>query len=317
MLCMLSRVVGLVSCIILTSCSTESTTPVPKTSWGHPDLQGVWDYRTITPLEKPDELGDRVEFSDAEAAEFTRTYPERLAEEYAPLLVVGGEPWADTGRELSEAGRASLITDPPSGKLPPRTEFGTGTSDLAFAQFLDVPDNPEDRPVQERCLIYPRIPLASGNYNNNLQIFQTPTHVVLLMEMMHDARIVPLDDRPRLDVKAWLGQSRGHFDGDTLVVETTGFRDYPTMLGHSSNMRITERFSSNSDNTLMYEYTVDDPKAFTAVWSARQTLRGTEDRIYEYACHEANYSMLGTLRGARTAEKEAMMANSPSPGEEV
>jgi hypothetical protein len=307
----LFQVVGLVFGIILTSCSTETTTPTPMTSWGHPDLQGVWDYRTITPLEKPDELGDRAEFTAEEAVEYTRTEPDRVAEQFAPLLVVGGEPWADPGTTLSEEGRASLITDPPSGKLPQRTEYGEQTAALAFAQFLDVPDGPEDRPVQERCIIYPRIPLTSGNYNNNVQIVQTPTHVVLLMEMMHDARIVPLDDRPLLPVRSWLGQSRGHWDGETLVVETTAFRAYPTALGHSPDMRLTERFTRRGDK-LIYEYTVDDPQAFNAAWSARQTLRATDDRVFEYACHEANYSMAGSLRGARLQEQEELATASGS-----
>lgn len=297
-------VVCLFTCIILTSCSAATSPSTPKTSWGHPDLQGVWDYRTITPLEKPDELGERSAFSTAEAAAFTESFPARQAEEFAPLLIVGGEPWADTGQVLSEADRASLIVDPADGKLPEYTEFGATTAARAMAQFLDVPNNPEDRPVQERCIIYPRIPLSSGNYNNNIQIIQTPTHVVLLMEMMHDARIVPLDDRPLLPVQSWLGQSRGHWDGDTLVVETTAFRDYPTFLGHSPDMRVTERFTRTMENRLLYEYTVNDPAAFTASWSARQTLRGTDDRIFEYACHEGNYSLAGTLRGARVSERE-------------
>lgn len=304
-------VVGLVLSFILTSCSTDSTTTTPTTSWGHPDLQGVWDYRTITPLERPEALGERTAFTEAEAVEYTRTNPERVAEQFAPLLVVGGEPWADPGMVLSEAGRASLIVDPPSGKLPERTEFAKKTVELESAQFLNVPDDPEDRPVQERCIIYPRIPFTSGNYNNNVQIIQTPTHVILLMEMMHDARIVPLDDRPLLPVRSWLGQSRGRWDGNTLVVETTGFRSYPTYLGHSPDMHLTERFTRNGDR-LNYEYTVEDPMAFADSWTARQTMRATEDRIYEYACHEANYSMLGTMRGARMAEKEAMLESASS-----
>ncbi len=203
------------------------------TSWGHPDLQGVWDYRTVTPLERPLELGVADTIPVGEEDEFIRGIAERQAEFFAPLTVVGGEPWADVGTELSEGARASLLYDPSNGRLPPRTEKGKQLVAETLERFLGVPDNPEDRPEQERCIIYPRIPLSSGNYNNNLQIIQTPDYVVLLMEMYHDARIVPLDGRSRLPMTAWLGQSQGYFEGDTLVVETKGFKHAATFEGYS------------------------------------------------------------------------------------
>ncbi len=306
MSCKISGFVGLAVILSLAGCSNPAVeaTPYAMTSWGHPDLQGVWDYRSITPLERPDELGERTEFSQDEAGEYTRSNPERQAEIFRDFLIVGGEPWADAGRELSESTRAALIFDPPNGKLPRRTELGANNASAFVAQFFDTPAGPEDRPVQERCIVYPRIPLSSGNYNNNLQIVQTPTHVVLLMEMMHHARIVPFDDRPLSSVREWLGQSRARWQDDTLIVETTNFRDYFTPLGTSPDMLITERFTRNNGDELNYEYTVVDPQAFVAPWSARQTLVKTDERVYEYACHEANYSMAATLRGARTAELE-------------
>jgi hypothetical protein len=274
------------------------------TPWGHPDLQGVWDYRTITPLEKPGELGSRNEFSVNEAAHFTATNPERQAEAFGPLLIVGGEPWADVGTRLSEGSRASLVYDPPHGKLPPKTERGEQHAAKTMERFLGVPDNPEDRPEQERCIIYPRIPLESGNYNNNIQIIQTPDYVTLLMEMFHDARIVPLDGRPRLPFKTWLGQSRGRYEGNTLIVETSGFKPVANFPGYSSERTVTERFTRIGENRLLYDYTVDDPGAFTDVWSARQTLVNNNEKIYEYACHEGNYSLAGMLRGARATDNE-------------
>jgi hypothetical protein len=274
------------------------------TSWGAPDLQGVWDYRTITPLERPVELEGRNAFTAAEAAEFTRTNPERHAEAFAPLLIVGGEPWADVGMVLSEGARASLIYDPPDGRLPAKTERGRLHAERTMQRFLGAPDNPEDRPEQERCIIYPRIPLESGQYNNNVQIIQTPDHVVLLMEMFHDARIVPLDGRPRLPVKTWLGQPRGHYDGETLIVETSGFKPVANFVGYSDERTVIERFTRVDQATLLYDYTVDDPGAFTGRWSARQTLVDNDEKIYEYACHEANYSMTNMLRGARLQEAE-------------
>lgn len=276
--------------------------PAPTTSWGHPNLQGVWDYRTITPLEKPEELGERTHFSTEEAKEFTRSHPEREEERFRAIRTVGGEPWADNGKALSEGNRAGLIYDPPSGRLPPKTDLGERNSKKFLQQLVAMPDDPEGRALQERCVIYPKIPLTSDQYNNNIQIIQTPTHVVLLLEMIHDARIVPLNDRPRLPVRTWMGQSRGRFEGETLVVETTGFRDYLTSQGFSRDRKITERFTRVDDTTLDYDYTIDDPGAYTDAWSARQTLVSRSERIYEYACHEGNYSLAGILQGARAAD---------------
>jgi hypothetical protein len=281
------------------------------TPWGHPDLQGVWDYRTITPLEKPTELGERNSFTQSEAEQFTRTNPDRQAEAFRPLLAVGGEPWADVGTKLSEGARASLLYDPPSGRLPSKTDFGKQHAARTMERFVGAPDNPEDRPEQERCIIYPRIPLESGQYNNNIQIFQTPDHVVLLMEMFHDARIVPLNGRPKLPIKGWLGQSRGYYEGDTLVVETSGFRPVANFVGYSAQRTVVERFTRLDETTLLYDYSVDDPGAFTASWSARQTLSDRNEKIYEYACHEGNYSMVNMLRGARIQEAEQARRTGP------
>ena len=275
------------------------------TPWGHPDLQGVWDYRSVTPLERPESLGERAAFTAEEAQEFVDTAPARAAEAAAPFLVVGGEPWADVGTKLSEGSRASLIYDPPSGRLPQRTEWGMANQQETMKRFLGVPGNPEERPEQERCLVYPRIPLQSGNYNNNLQIVQTPTHVVLHMEMVHDARVVPLQDTPRLDYRTWVGQSRGRFEGDTLVVETKGFRHSANMQGYSRDRVVVERFTRIDEHTLDYDYTVDDPTAFAAPFSARQSLVERGERIFEYACHEGNYSLPAMLRGARVEEQSA------------
>lgn len=293
--------------LLVAAASTSRAHGQEETPWGDPDLRGIWDYRTITPLEKPENLENRANFTSEEATQFTDSAEERHKEAFASFLIVGDEPWADRGRQLSESDRASLVTDPDNGRLPLRTPLGERIAEKFVSQFLDVPDGPEDRPVQERCIIYPRIPLSSGNYNNNLQIIQTPGYVVLLMEMMHDARIVPLDGRERLSgIRNWLGQSRGYFDGATLVVETTDFRDYPTALGTSPDMRIIERFTRGNEDELIYEYTVIDPQAFTDEWSAMQTLRKSDDRIYEYACHEGNYGLAGILRGARVGENDSL-----------
>ena len=304
----IGRISTLVASLVLFAPFTlASTAQVFTTSWGHPDLQGVWDYRTVTPLERPLELGDAAAIPVGEEDGFIRGVAEHQAELFAPLTVVGGEPWADVGTELSEGSRASLIYDPSNGRLPPRTEKGEQLVAETLERFLGVPDDPEDRPEQERCIIYPRIPLTSGNYNNNLQIIQTPDYVVLLMEMFHDARIVPLDGRSRLPVSRWLGQSQGHFEGDTLVVETTGFKHAATFEGYSDQRTVIERFTRLDENRLSYDYTVDDPVAFASPWSARQTLVDNNERIYEYACHEGNYSMMNMLRGARAQDAIAVI----------
>jgi hypothetical protein len=286
--------------------------PLSTTSWGDPDIEGSWSYRTATPLQRPLDLGDRAEFSSDEAALFESTADERFDSFLRSGAIgdyVGDEPWADRGRQLTEGSRASLIIDPPNGRLPRRTPLGKERSARAREQRIRA-DGPEDRPVSERCLIWPLAPLRSENYNNNLRIVQTPNHIVLATEMIHHARIVPLvrDETVRRaraatpSNRSYLGNSVGYWDGDTLVVETSGFRDYLHPWGTTADMRLRETFTRDGRGGLTYEYTVDDPAAFESAWTARQTLQPLEGRIYEYACHEANHSMELILRAARATE---------------
>lgn len=285
---------------------------VERFSWGDPNLQGVWDYRTATPLETPTTLGRRTEFSAEEALEFEQ-HSQKRGRSFVESLgdYVGDEPWADRGTSLTEADRGSLIIDPRSGKLPFRTPYGESLKGRFVAQMTGSPQGPEDRTVLERCIIAPLVPLSSLNFNNNISIVQTPDHVVVVNEMVHDARIIPLNatSNPQLTAaRRWLGQSWGHWEDDTLVVVTTNFRDYPNLLGTSPNVEIVERFSLDVTNTqekLVYEYTITDPDVFEQPWSARQTLSRTNGRMYEYACHEGNQSMTLMLRGARLEEQRA------------
>ena len=275
------------------------------TSWGHPSLEGSWDFRSATPLERPEAIGDKVRFTGEEAQDFELTSEDRvLASLQSRDVFVGDEPWADRGQTLTEGLRTSLIIDPPSGRLPSRTSLGEENIARFRAAFGGVPAGPEDLGVLERCITAHMVPMRPSWFNSNVQIVQTPDYVVIVNEMVHDARIVPLDSRNKTpNLRRWLGQSRGHFEGDTLVVKTSHFRDQANRLGMSAEAEVTERFTRMDDDHLSYEYTVNDP-AFTSPWTARQTFTRLDGRIYEYACHEGNYSMVAMLRGARLEEAD-------------
>ena len=297
---------------------------VPRTADGQPDLQGVWDYRTITPLERPKDLGTKAFFTDEEAAKYEKQEnqrqnrdlidPEQGGLQYPPGGVVPyNEFWYDRGNKVAGTKRTSLIVDPPDGRLPAWTPEGQKLANLrAIAQRDDQLGHPhadswEDLPLQERCLIGLNAgpPMVPGAYNNNVQLFQTPGYVVILNEMVHSARIVHLDGRPHGSIRQWQGDSIGHWEGNTLVVDTTNFKRETSLDGSSANTHLIERFTRTDANTLLYEFTVDDATIWTKPWTAVVPMTKTEDPIYEYACHEANYAMTGILGGARAAEKAA------------
>ena len=231
----------------------------------------------------------------------------------SPEADVGGaynEFWWDRGvhaARIDGRTRTSLIVDPPDGKLPALTPEGQARAEArAEARRLHPADGPEDRSLPERCLLFNAgPPMLSGPYNNYVQLFQTRDHVVIFNEMVHDVRIVPLDGRPHLPsaLRRLQGDPRGRWDGNTLVVETTNFTDKTNVRGSGERLRLVERFTRAGANTLLYEFTVDDPASFTKPWSAALPMAKTQDQIYEYACHEANYAMIGILRGARWQEK--------------
>jgi hypothetical protein len=300
------------------------TWTLPRTADRQPDLQGVWDYRTITPLERPSALGTKEFFTDEEAANFEKEENRRQNRDlidseqgglqYPPGGVVPyNEFWYDRGTKIAGAKRTSLIVDPPDGRLPAWTPEGQKRANLrAAAQREDqlghpLADSWEDRPLQERCIVGLNAgpPMTPGAYNNNFQLFQTPEYVVILNEMVHHARIVPLDGRPHGSIRQWKGDSRGHWEGDTLVVDTTNFKRETSLEGSSANTHLIERFTRTDANTLLYEFTVDDPTMWTRPWTAVIPMSKSEDPIYEYACHEANYAMAGILAGARAEEKAA------------
>ena len=327
----LAFVVGLSS----VAAAQEAYEP-PRLPDGKPDLQGVWDFRTLTPLQRSEDQDGSV-LSDEEAARLAAEAAARSAELNAPsdvtgeLLPVGGNVgaynhfWVDQGASVVDDRRTSLLTDPPTGRLP-ALQPGVEMVQLSLGEDLggSLPvrvraagigtNSHEDRGLAERCLLgfNSGPPIVPAGYNQNLQIFQTPDHAVILHEMVHDARIVPLDGRDQLpeSIRQWMGDSRGYWDGDTLVVESTNFTDkvasfnpsVSTAVGSGDTLHLTERFTLVADDTLLYEFTVNDPTNFTAPFTATLPMKRGEG-MYEYACHEGNYGLFNILSGARAAER--------------
>jgi len=306
-----------------TSKASKAWVP-PRTADGQPDLQGVWDFSTITPLERPTALGNKQTLTDEEAAAFEKEENRRLnrdlidpkkgGAQYPPGGVVPyNEFWYDRGNKVVGSKRTSLIVDPPNGQLPPMTPAGQKRADeRAVASRADQAghgpaDSWEDRPLQERCIMGFNAgpPMTPGAYNNNVQLFQTPGYVTILTEMVHDARIVPLDGRPHLPqhVRQWKGDSRGRWDGNTLVVDTANFYRETSMRGSTAGVHLVERFTRVDPDTLLYEFTVTDPTTWTRPWTASVPMTRSKNPIYEYACHEGNYGMTNLLSGARALEK--------------
>jgi hypothetical protein len=289
----------------------------PRTADGQPDLQGVWNFSTITPLERPAEFADKPFLTDAEAKQYEARTVERnnrdTREQNAESDVNSAynEFWWDRGVHAARVNgrtRTSLIVEPADGHVPGLTANGQArAATRAEARRQHPADGPEDRSLAERCLVFNAgPPMLSGPYNNYVQIFQTRDHVVIVNEMIHDARLVPLDGRPHLPapLRRWQGDSRGRWDGQTLVVETTNFTAKTNVRGSGEHLRLVERFTRTDAGTLLYEFTIDDPESFVRPWSAALPMARTDDQIYEYACHEGNYAMAGILRGARAEEKQ-------------
>ena len=295
------------------------------TPWGDPDLQGAWTNATTTPLQRPAELAQRDSFTEEERAELdaerARTEQRACATELVVLQTA--PPPTSTGSYNSfwlEQGtrtlQTSLIVDPPHGRLPDVTPWAQRQADdlVAVRASASYPARWEEPSVFERCITR-GLPatMMPGFYNHNYQILQTPGYVVIYAEMIHDARIIPLDGRPQLDaeIRQWMGDSRGRWEGDTLVVETANFtgkvyerRVSNTVFGASREMHLVERFRRVDDDTLDYRLTVTDPRTFAAPWTAAIPMTTLDGPIIEYACHEGNYSMENMLRGARRQEQQ-------------
>ena len=296
------------------SCVVLAQAPQPRTAWGHPDLQGLWTNSTITPLERPAQFANKEFLTEEEARTLDRAaserYDRRSNDAAADIDDAYNQFWWERGGTVGSR-RTSLIVDPPDGRMPPLTPEGQKRAAEVAARLRAVTAGPEDRNLAERCLTRgaPKLP---GGYNNNFQIVQTPTSVAIMQEMIHEARIIPLDNRAHLpsQLRFWLGDSRGHWEGDTLVVDTTNyhelspFNSYNCCRASGKNLHVVERFRLSDRNTIDYRFTVDDPSTFTKPYTVAVPMTRIEGPIYEYACHEANYGMEGILRGARVQERE-------------
>ena len=306
------------------STAVDTSTP-PRTAWGQPDLQGVWTFRTITPLQRPRRLADQEFLSEEEAAKLEQAAIDRkirLANRPARLTEVDpsgnvdrgvdGAPgsfnnfWWERGTTVVPTRRTSLIVDPPNGRIPPLTLDGQQRAD-ARAEARDRPAASwEDRSAFERCVTrgLPRLP---GGYNQNLQILQTPDHVVILYEMMREARVISLDGRPHIaeDIRLWHGDSRGRWESETLVVETRNISPKTHFRGSAGGLHLVERFTRIDADVIDYQVTIDDLTTFTQTWTASIPLTQLQDQLYEYACHEGNHSMVNILSGSRAQEQAA------------
>jgi hypothetical protein len=301
---------------------------VPRTPDGRPDLQGIWSFATLTPLERPRELSDKAVLTADEAAAFVRQQTERQnrdnrsAQARQDVEGAYNNFWWDWGTNVVGTRRTSLIVDPPDGRIPPLTaeaqKRASGPRGRPVKERVvlgAVVDGPEDLGLSERCILgfSSGPPILPNAYNNNLQIVQTPTHVVIHTEMIHEARVIPVDGRPHLpsSLRQWLGDSRGRWDGDTLVIETTNFTDKSSFSGSivarggsTANMHLVEKLTRVADDTLLYEFTVSDADTWTRPWTVELPMARTTEQIFEYACHEGNYAMPNMLKGARMAEQE-------------
>jgi len=297
----------------------------PRTADGRPDLQGTWNYSTLTPIERPRELAGKPFFSEQEAAEYEKRSQQSrnvdINRETTPTTrgVVNGsvetedlasaynEFWWDRGSKVVSTRRTSIVIDPADGRIPALTPQAQNRMAALNKANERLAEGPEDRPLSERCIVRPNSgpPMTPTGYNNNFQLVQAPGYVVIFNEQIHDARVVPMDGRPHLPqtVRQWMGDSRGHWEGDTLVVDTTNFTDKANFRGSGENLHLVERFTRSDPNTLLYEFTVNDPQSFTRSWTGQIPMKRTQEPMYEYACHEGNYSMFTTLTGARALEK--------------
>ena len=295
-----------------------------RTPDGQPDISGVFTFRTLTPLQRPEALEGHATLSAEDAAAFEASERRRLnrdtfdPETGAPSAgyqsrAEGGvlsynEFWYERGIELTSDKRTSLVVDPPDGRIPYTPEFAEANRLRRLNLRNGFADHYTDRSLTDRCLMGSNSgpPMRPGSYNNNVQILQIPGYVVLVNEHIHNTRIIPVDGRPHGNVRQWVGDSRGRWDGDTLVIETKNFQRETNFAGSSQDTLLVERFRRVDPDTLMYEFTIEDPNNYTRSWTAMIPLRRTDGPLFEYACHEGNYGMVGIMAGARNLNTQAV-----------
>lgn len=282
----------------------------PRTAWGDPDLQGTWSYGSLTPLERPIELADQEFFTLEEATARNSYWNQERWEQLPPPGSVGAynAEWLDFG-QVSPDRRTSLIVKPSNGRLPLREDIQERIAAHQEYQRLHPADSWLDLNNWDRCITYHGVPPISTGYNNTYQIVQIPGYVVILVEAIHDLRIIPLDGRSPLDndIRQWNGDSRGYWDNETLVVETRNFSEQTQhRFPSSTNTHAVERFTRVDMNTIKHEFTIDDPTVYTEPWMAVRLMPQLPNYvIYEYACHEGNYGLTNILRIERAADRES------------
>jgi hypothetical protein len=306
---------------LLAAGQSKTSTPA-RTSDGKPDLAGVYSFSTITPLQRPDALAGKATLDGQEAEAFEASENIRLNRDlfdpikgqpsagYAPRAEGGvlsyNEFWYERGNRLTKDKRTSLIVDPADGRIPLTENARRRNAERTQVSNSGFGNSYEDRPLADRCLVgfNSGPPMTPGAYNNNLQILQAPGTVVILNEMVHNARIIPTDGRPHTRLRLWSGDSRGRWEGDTLVVETTNFRRETSLQGSTADTRLVERFTRIDADTIRYEFTVSDPNSYTRPWTAVVPLSRIPGPLFEYACHEGNYALPNILAGARAKERQ-------------
>jgi len=312
-----------ISALISGTAYSQQDWVLPRTIDGHPDFQGVWANNSVTPLQRPEVFADREQLS-AEEFEQLRVKAEQIASDDGDALfgdgffnaVLSGEVQSydpATGNydsswmvERQLENRTSLIVDPPDGRLPAMTEQASTRLMARMSERRERPaDSYLDRPLQERCITY-GMPYLLAGYNSYYQIVQSKDTVAIIQEMIHDVRVIPLDKDAHIDdkIRLWHGDSRGYWEGDTLVIETRNFSAESDFRGAAENRIFTERYTRTGPDILRYEFTVEDPTTWVSPWTAVLNYTRSEDPIYEYACHEGNYALEGILSGARTEERD-------------
>jgi hypothetical protein len=317
-------------CVLVSGSALFAAGPkdVPRTADGHPDLSGIWTNVTITPLERPKELAGKERFTEQEALQYEKDHVRnrdvRERGTQSDVANAYNDFWWDSGTKVVKTRRTSIVVDPPDGRIPALTPERQKQLQAIVAAKKDrcaqpgcepenggspaPADGPEDRPLMERCLSFNNaVPMLPTAYNNNYEIVQTPGFVGIDVEMVHQVRRIPVDGSPHepANVRQWMGDSRGHWEGDTLVIDTTNFTDMTAFRGADENLHMTERLTRTDADTIIYRFTIDDPTAFTKPWTGELAFVKSEGLLYEYACHEGNLGMSGILSSARADEKKA------------
>ena len=295
-----------------------------RTPDGQPDISGLFTFRTLTPLQRPAALAEKDVLGTEEAAQFVAAERTRLnrdlfdPETGAPSagyqsreeggVLSYNEFWYERGIELTSDNRTSLVVDPPDGRIPYTADFSRANAIRRLNLRNGFADHYTDRSLGDRCLMGSNSgpPMRPGSYNNNVLILQAPGFVTITNEHIHNTRIIPITDRPHGDIRQWVGGSRGRFDGETLVIETRNFAQATNFAGSSKDTYLIERFTRVDPDTVMYEFTIEDPHNYTRPWTAIIPFRRTDGPLFEYACHEGNYGLTGIMAGARKLNTQAV-----------